>query len=286
MKSNASAACLRTRLQDGDLSPIRLIGVHDAIGAKLAERAGFDGLWASGLGISAAIGLPDIGLISAPELLRASEAISSLVSIPTIVDCDTGFGGINNAILMFQRFAQAGLSGVCIEDKEFPKRNSLLFERHALTPIAEFCEKLSALRRLPLVNAPVLIARTEALVAGRSVSEALERADAYEVAGAEAILVQSKQLDGHEILDFLDHWKGRIPVVVVPTTYPHISHRELAKKGARVVILANQLLRGYISSCESVLSQLATSDSGDIVESQIATVSSILGLVDTGHWQF
>ena len=112
---------------------------------ELIERAGFDFVWSSGFVISATHAVPDASLLSMTQFLEAARAMSQVIDIPVIADCDTGFGNANNVIYAVKRFEEAGVAGVSIEDKKFPKDNSLLAGgRQELLPVAEFCGKIKA----------------------------------------------------------------------------------------------------------------------------------------------
>jgi phosphoenolpyruvate phosphomutase len=108
---------------------VRLIGSHDALGARLAERAGFDGVWASSFEISASHGVPDAGILDVSAFLSAATSMASAVNIPVVADCDSGFGNAINVMHMVRRYETAGVAAVCIEDKAFPKVNSILPRR-------------------------------------------------------------------------------------------------------------------------------------------------------------
>ena len=125
-------------------SIIRVAGAHNALGAKLTERAGFDGVWASGLEISTAHAVPDASILTMTEYRTAAALMNDAVSIPIVADCDTGFGNSNNVIHMVKKYEAAGIAAVCIEDKHFPKVNSFAPSRQALAPIAEFVGKIMA----------------------------------------------------------------------------------------------------------------------------------------------
>jgi phosphoenolpyruvate phosphomutase len=278
------AEYLRALLNMRGSTIVRIAGVHDAIGAKLADSAGFDAIWASGLGVSAACGLPDVGVLSMPQLLQACVNMDDATSRPVIADCDTGFGGTNHTILLAREFGRGRIAGVCIEDKVFPKKNSLQFAGHELENIKTFCSRLTAFRRADSATRPVLIARTEALIANAGLDEALTRASAYVDAGAEAILVHSKRTNGSEVLSFLDRWTGSCPIVAVPTTYPQVSCEVMQAKGLRAVVFANQVLRAYISAAREILNGLVTTDCEASLDSKLAPLSHVFTLIEASNW--
>jgi len=165
-------------------------GAHDALSAKLAEEAGFDAIWASGFGISAVQAVPDASILTLTETLDAVRRIVDAVGIPVIADCDNGYGNAINVLRTAAEFERAGAAGICIEDNEFPKRCSFYAGvRRDLVAVEEHARKVeaaTAARRDPRF---LVIARTEALIVGLGVDEALGRAHAYADAGADAIQV-------------------------------------------------------------------------------------------------
>ena len=172
---------------------VKIVGAHDGLGAKLIAEAGFDGVWASGLEISASYGLPDANILTMSEYLERAVEMNEATSLPVIADCDTGYGNINNVIHMIEKYEKAGIAAVCIEDKLFPKVNSFVEGRQELADIEEFCGKLRAIKDTQINPDFMVIARIEALIAGWGMNEALKRANAYCESGADAILIHSKK---------------------------------------------------------------------------------------------
>ncbi len=256
----------------------RAVGAHDALGALLGERAGFDAIWSSGLEISTSQGVPDANILTMTEVLAAAAAMVRRLSIPVIADCDTGFGNSNNVIHMVQSFETAGVAAVCIEDKCFPKVNSFVPGRQELVPVAEFVGKIMAAKNAQRTSEFAVIARVEALVAGWGLDEALRRARAYVDAGADALVVHSKSTRPDEVLDFARSWCARVPLVLIPTTYFGIGVDELARAGANLVIYANHGMRAAIRAIESAYARILTSGSSAAIEGEIASVSQVLEL--------
>ena len=257
---------------------IRLAGAHNALGAKLVERNGFEGVWSSGLEISTSHGVPDASILTMSEYLAAAQSMADAVSIPVVADCDTGYGNSNNVIRMVRQFEAAGIAGVCIEDKLFPKVNSLTAGRQELASIAEFVGKILAAKNAQRTDEFAVIARIEALIAGWPLSEALRRADAYARAGADAILIHDKDVAGAGVRAFLEQWEARVPVVVVPTAYPQITAAELESLGVRMVIYANHGLRAAVHAMNDTLRRIAADGTTVNVESSIAPMSLVFDL--------
>ncbi len=223
-----------------------MMEAHDGLSARIVEEAGFEGIWASGLTLSASFGVRDNNELSWTQVVDHVAFMAEAASVPVLLDGDTGYGNFNNMRRLVRKLTQVGVAGVVIEDKLFPKTNSFLrSELQPLADIAEFCGKIKAGKDSQQDPDFVLVARVEALIAGWGLPEALKRAEAYHAAGADAILIHSKQSSPAEIFAFLAEWGNRSPVVLVPTTYwrtstedfraRHGQHGDLGKSPAEVV---------------------------------------------------
>ncbi len=257
---------------------IRLIGAHNALGAQLAERAGFDGVWSSGLEISASHGVPDADILTMSEYLGAAASMADSVEIPIVADCDTGYGNSNNVIQMMRKFEASGIAAVCIEDKLFPKVNSFVPGRQELAPIAEFVGKIMAAKNAQRNADTMLIARVEALIAGLGQTEAQKRARAYAEAGADAILIHHNSSSPQPIIDFARAWDLAVPLVVVPTMYYTITAQELNDLGIKMVIYANQGLRAAINAMLDVYGEILHTQSTASVEKRLASMKLVFEL--------
>lgn len=261
---------------------IRLVGAHNALGARLIEKAGFEGVWASGLEISASYAVPDANIVSMSQYLDAARQMNKAVSIPIVSDCDTGYGNANNVIYMVKMFEAAGIAGVCIEDKKFPKDNSLLEGgRQNLASIEEFQGKIKAAKDTQESEDFVIIARLEALIAGWGQEEALKRAHAYTDAGADVILIHSRKNIPDEVVEFIKRFNNRRPVVVVPTAYPMITIKELEELKVKMVIYANHGLRAVIKAMEDVFEEIKRAGCISTIEDKIVPVRHIFELQGT-----
>ncbi|MEU3049778.1 isocitrate lyase/phosphoenolpyruvate mutase family protein [Streptomyces sp. NPDC006984] len=268
------------RLRDLFARPgaVRIVGAHNPLGARLAERAGFDGVWSSGLEVSASQGVPDTDILTMSELLTVASSMAAAVDVPVVADCDAGYGNAHNVMHMIRRYEAAGIAGVSIEDKRFPKVNSFIPGRQELAPVAEFCGKLRAAKAAQNTPDLMVIARIEALIAGWGMDEALRRGEAYAQAGADAVLIHAKGSSSDPVLEFLHRWQHPTPVVVVPTTYHTITSTELAEAGAKMVIYANHGLRAGITAVTETFDAILRDDRTTGIEDRIASLTTVFDL--------
>jgi phosphoenolpyruvate phosphomutase len=234
---------------------MKIVGAHDALSARLIERAGFDGIWAGGFAISASMKcIPDASFIDSSEQLAIERNIVEAVSIPVIADCDTGYGNALNVMRTVNDRERAGVAGICIEDNVYPKRCSFYAGvRRELIPIEDHCSKIKAAKAAQIFPEFVIIARTEALIAGWGQEEALKRAEAYAEAGADAVLIHSKSKKFDELRAVYKAWSGRVPLVVVPTIFDQTTAAEMEEAGAKIIIYANQPVRAAIRAMRDTL---------------------------------
>jgi phosphoenolpyruvate phosphomutase len=273
-----AAARLRKMLAEKPLTHI--MGAHNPLSARLAVRAGFDGIWASGFELSAAFGVPDASLITMTQHLDMARAIADAVDAPVVADIDTGFGNAINVMHAIEKYEAAGAAAVVIEDKMFPKDTSLLAGgRQELVRIEEFQGKIAAAlaaRRNPDF---LVIARVEALIAGLGQDEARARGESYAAAGADAILIHSKSRTPEEIVAFVRGWTGRVPLVLVPTAYPELTEADIIALGkVRLVIYGNHAIRAAVTGMEKVFAQIRRDGGIQNVDREIVPVEHIFEL--------
>jgi phosphoenolpyruvate phosphomutase len=256
-----------------------LMEAHDGLSARIAEEAGFAGLWASGLAISAALAVRDSNEASWTQILDVLEFMSDATRVPILLDGDTGYGNFNNMRRLVRKLEQRGIAGVCIEDKLFPKTNSFIRGEHQeLADVREFCGKIKAAKETQADGDFCVVARTEAFIVGMGLGEALARAEAYRSAGADAILMHSKLADCREIDAFMKEWDGRHPVVIVPTKYYSTPTEHFERLGVSVVIWANQNLRAAVTAMQRTTRQIASDRHLRNVEGDIASVAELFRL--------
>ena len=271
---------LRTKIEKNPL--LKVGGAFDAMSAKLVETCGFDAIWAGSFAISATHALPDASILTMTEFLNVASNMEEACNIPIIADCDTGFGGPSNVSHMIKKYEKAGIAAVCIEDKTFPKQNSFLENgKQELLPEKEFVSKIIAGKEAKDNPNFMLIARTEALISGMGMKEAIKRANAYEKAGADAILIHSKQDSPEEVFEFSESWGGTLPLVVVPTSFPTVKLDELISHKIKMIIYANQTLRATHAVISKVLQQLKNSASINDISVDMTTMQEIFQLQET-----
>ena len=271
---------LRNGLESNPI--LKVGGAFDAMSAKLVENSGFDAIWAGSFGISATHALPDASILTMTEFLNVASNMEDACDIPIIADCDTGFGGPSNVSHMVKKYEKAGVAAVCIEDKTFPKQNSFLENsKQELLPEKEFVAKIIAAKEAKENSNFMIIGRTEALISGLGMKEAVKRANAYEKAGADAILIHSKQDTAEEIFEFSESWGGTLPLVVVPTSFPTVKLDELISHKIKMVIYANQTLRATHAIISKVLEQLKNSASIDDLSIDMTSMQEIFQLQET-----
>lgn len=256
---------------------VAAVGAHDALSAKLIEAAGFPVVWSSSFTVSAAHrAMPDVNLLTMTETLEAARYINNAVGIPVIADCDNGYGNVVNVVRTVEEYERAGIAGICLEDNPFPKKCSLYpGMRRELATIEEHAGKIRAAKKVQRDRDTVVIARCEALIAGWGMTEALRRSHAYAEAGADLILMHSKAPTAAEVLEFMRLWDGGTPIVVVPTLYPSVTWSELEGAGVKLVIWANQVLRGAVKGVEDTLATLRRERRLDALTPQIVPLEEI-----------
>lgn len=256
-----------------------IMEAHNGLSARIVEEAGFKGIWGSGLTLSASLGVRDNNEASWTQVLDVMEFMSDATTIPILLDADTGYGNFNNVRRLVRKLEQRNIAGMCIEDKLFPKTNSFInSEQQPLADVEEFSAKIKAAKDTQQDPDFCVVARVESLIAGWELDEALRRAEAYYLAGADAILMHSKLKTADQILDFMRAWGNKCPVVIVPTTYYNTPTSAYEEAGVSLVIWANHLLRASIKAMQQTAAQIHQERSLSAVEGQVVSVKEIFRL--------
>lgn len=274
----SKALRLRRLVESRDLSFI--MEAHNGLSTRLVERAGFEGVWASGLSIATALGIRDSNEASWTQVLDVIEFMADATDLPILVDGDNGFGNFNNARRLVRKLCERSVAGVAIEDKQFPKLNSFVGENQMLADVDEFCGKIKAARDAQTEPDFCLVARCEAFIAGRSPEEVLERASRYAEAGADAVFVHSKAGDAREIESFMERWSGAAPIVIAPTTYAATPTEEFRRLGISLVIWANHSIRASAFAVDRVLRRIRERESVHGLDDEISSLGDIFDLLD------
>jgi phosphoenolpyruvate phosphomutase / 2-hydroxyethylphosphonate cytidylyltransferase len=254
-----------------ELKPIvRIIEAHNGLTGLIAEHAKFiknnqsiefDGMWESSLTDSTSKGKPDIAAVDVTSRIQTIEQILEVTTKPIIVDADSG-GLTEHFVFTIRTLERLGVSAVIIEDKVGVKRNSLFGNQvaQAQDDIKSFSEKINRGKKAQVENDFMVIARIESLILGKGLEDALKRAKAYINAGADGIVIHSKEKTPNEVFRFCKEYQKigyRVPLVAIPSTYSVVKEDELRKNGVRVVIYANQLIRSaypaMLKTAESIL---------------------------------
>lgn len=258
-----------------------LMEAHNGLSAKIVEEAGFEAIWASGLSISASLGLRDHNEASWTQVLDVVEYMSDATQIPILLDGDTGYGNFNSVRRLIRKLEQRDIAGVCLEDKLFPKTNSFINGKaQPLADMGEFAGKIRAAKDAQQHDDFVVVARVEALIAGWGMAEALTRAEAYHDAGADAILIHSALNNPSEILEFMSEWGERLPVVIVPTKYYTTPTDAFRQAGFSVAIWANHLMRSALASMQETARLLFRQQSLVAVENHVAPLAEVFRIQD------
>lgn len=277
------ARALRALLQTPKLECI--LEAHNAASALLVEQSEVSGIWASSLTLSCANGYRDNNTLCMSQVLDILESMTERTTKPILFDADTGYGDFAHTEVLARRLSARKIAGMCIEDKRLPKRNSFVESpAQQLADVDEFCGKLQAAREASQDDDFVIIARTEALIVGAGLEEALMRADRYVEAGADALLIHSKASDFEEISAFLARWRCErdTPIVCVPTTYSSTPTARMEAEGVSMVIWANYMLRAAVAAMRQVAQHISQTGSAQGLEAQLmlASVKDLFELQD------
>lgn len=271
---------VRLAQASGARRPLRAVGAASAVAARVAVEAGFDALWVSSLEVSAALGLPDENVIGPRDLADTVLALSRTAPLPVIVDIDNAGGQIATARRFAGDLAHAGASALCLEDSAYPKTNSFALHRdQRLAPVALMQEQLTTMRAAA-GRQMLLIARTEALICRTGLPEAIDRAQAYTAAGADAVLIHSKDSSGEQALAAGAAWAGKVPLVTVPTAFPHLSPERLGEAGFALAIYANQLSRAALAAMRQAAASFTATGSFTAGGTPLTDVTDLLQVGD------
>jgi len=279
-----------------ELKPlVRVMEVHNGLTGRIVEQTKivggdaireFDAMWQSSLTDSTAKGKPDIELVDSTSRVQTIDQIFEVTTKPMIVDGDSG-GLTEHFLYTVKTLERLGVSAVIIEDKIGPKRNSLFGTdvKQEQDSIENFSQKISSGKKAQVTDDFMIIARIESLILKKGQEDALKRAKAYIGAGADGIMIHSKEKDPKEVLEFCKEYKkfeNRVPLVTVPTSYSQITENELIDAGVNVVIYANHLLRSAYPSMKKVAESILKNQRCHEANEHCMDIKEILNLIPGG----
>lgn len=271
---------------------IRILEAHSGLSGLIIENIevqkddgihSFDGMWSSSLTDSTCKGKPDIEAVDLTTRLQDLTNILECTTKPIIFDGDTG-GKPEHFIFTVRTLERNGVSAVIVEDKVGLKKNSLFgtTAKQELATIEEFCHKISEGKKAQVTKDFMIIARLESLIAGKDVDDALMRAKAYVSAGADGVMIHSKEKTGLDIKEFCQRFRmeyKNIPIVVVPTTYNQFTETELHQWGANIIIYANHMLRASYPAMYKVAQMILENERSLEVNDLCMPIKQILELI-------
>ncbi len=276
---------------------MRVLEAHNGLSGLIVENISFtndkgsvnefDAIWISSLTDSMTKGKPDIEAVDITSRLQTLHDILEVTTKPVIFDGDTG-GKTEHFVFTVRSLERLGISAIVIEDKIGLKRNSLLDDQSSQEQesIEAFCEKIKAGKKSLVTKDLMIIARIESLILGKTVDDAITRANAYIKAGVDGIMIHSKSNDGAEILDFAKQYKlieNKVPLVAVPTTYNHLSWQQLQEAGFNIVVYANHLLRSAYPSMLATAQSILQHDRSKEAEEKLIPVNELLKLIPKNY---
>ncbi len=287
---NVRLSRLRRLIDSKDI--VRILEAHSGLTGLLVESttaqrnggtAEFDGMWSSSLTDSTARGKPDIEAVDISSRLVTINELFEVTTKPLIFDGDTG-GKPEHFAFTVRSLERLGVSAVIVEDKEGLKRNSLFGTEvdQTQSSIEDFCFRLRVGKEAQITDDFMIIARVESLILGKGVKDALTRAEAYLAAGADGIMIHSRESSPDEVFEFAEGYakfSGSAPLVAVPTSYHTVTEEELAERGFNVVIYANHMLRAGYPQMAQVARSILENGRTTEIEPVLASIKDALAII-------
>lgn len=280
---------LRDLLGSGRL--LRLLEAHSAASGLVAAHAvssdgerSFDGLWSSSLTDSAVRALPDREILDARHRLPAMLDIVASTGLPIVADIDSG-GSVSRVRETCRLLERSGVAALCLEDKIGEKHNSLLdnIGLHHASPIQEFTSRIAAAKDAQASSDFMVFARVEGLILGQSEDEIMDRATSYIHAGADGLVLHSKDPDPTRLLDVANRMRRmfpQTPLIAIPTAYPTVTETQLEEAGFSLVIYANHLFRASIQAMRQVSLAILDGQCADAADDYCISVRHVFDLAE------
>ncbi|MFZ5952502.1 MAG: phosphoenolpyruvate mutase [Candidatus Rifleibacteriota bacterium] len=275
---------------------IRLLEVHNGLTGLLIEhlaettqdgRFEFDGMWASSLTDATARGKPDIEAVGLTSRLNTINDVLEVTTKPVVFDGDTG-GRPEHFVFTVKTLERLGISAVVIEDKTGLKKNSLFGTDVEQTQdsIDSFCHKISLGKQSCATRDFMIIARIESLILGKGIDDAIERAKSYIEAGADAIMIHSRQKTPDEVFEFCrryDKLPERRPLMAVPSSYSATFEKDMIANGINIIAYANQLIRSAYPAMVQTAREILRNHRAYESESRMMPIKEIINLIPGGN---
>jgi phosphoenolpyruvate phosphomutase len=274
---------------------VRILESHNSLTGLIIENLQiknknkiieFDGMWSSSLTDSATKGLPDNSSLSFSSRITSLNDIMDVTTKPVVFDADNG-GQIEHLPYLIRSLERSGVSAIIIEDKVGLKKNSL-FKNQSDTKQDKphlFAKKIKKISNSRQSQDFMVIARIESFIVGKGLKDAINRAEIYSKAGADAILIHSKEKTPAEIFSFARKFKKSknfIPLVSVPSTYSKVYEKDLIKNGFKLVIYANQLLRSAYPAMQNTAKTILKNSRAFEADKKIIPIKEIINLIKNG----
>ncbi|MDH4276574.1 MAG: oxaloacetate decarboxylase [Acidimicrobiia bacterium] len=278
LSSPAPADRLRSLIEAGD-GPLLLPGCYDALGARLIEQAGFDGVYMTGFGTAASLlGRPDVGLLGLAEMIDNARRIAAAVAVPVVADADTGYGNPVNVVHTVRSYERAGVAAIHLEDQVMPKRCGHM-EGKEVVPVAEFAAKIRAAVDARSTSDFLIIARTDAR-APLGLDEARRRADAAAEAGADVLFIEA--LRTRDEIEAIAAEYRDTPLLynwVEGGKSPSLPYSELAELGFSLVIMPITVLLAAVGAMRSALDGVKAAGTPIDVEDNLPSFGDFTDLI-------
>jgi len=271
---------------------VRVLEAHSPLAGLIIENTKietqnkieqFDAMWSSSLTDSSIKGKPDNQSLDFSSRFNGLGDLFDVTSKPLIFDADNG-GRLEHILFSVKTLERLGVSAIMIEDKIGLKKNSLFKNQTGATQdkIKDFCKKIQLIKKTRKSNDFLIGARIESFILGKGLKDAIKRAEEYSKAGADLILIHSKEKSPKEIFTFSKIFrksKYNKPLVAIPSTYSKTNEKKLIENGFKIVIYANQMLRATYPAMQTVVQSILKNKRSYELEKKISSVNELINLI-------